>query len=154
MGKRRKAREYALKILYALDIQNDDKIDDCLAMLDSIYAHCPKEIKEYAESLAKGTLNHLDTIDKYISDYIRNWKIERMSPIDRNILRLGIYELLYEALDEKIIIDEAVEIAKKYGSNDSFQFINAVLDAINKNTRICYTAAKKKQSVKRNKSRK
>jgi N utilization substance protein B len=145
MGKRRKAREYALKILYALDIQNDEKIDNCCAMLDSLYVNCPDQIKEYAETLAKGTLSHLDSIDKYISEYIRNWKLERISPIDRNILRLGIYELLYEALDEKIIIDEAVEIAKKYGSNDAFQFINAVLDAINKNMRSCQRSSKKKQ---------
>jgi transcription antitermination protein NusB len=147
MGKRRQAREYALKLLYALDMQHDETIDSCLEMLNKVYSHYQEDIKQYAELLAKGTLSHIESIDRYISEYIRNWKLERISPIDRNILRLGIYELLYEALDEKIIIDEAVEIAKKYGSTDSFQFVNAVLDAINKNIRCGQNAVPTNEKV-------
>jgi N utilization substance protein B len=142
MGKRRRAREYALKMLYASDVGQFKEADDCLAMFWTLSRNCPDDIKKYAETLMRGTLERIQRIDAIICEYIKNWKLERIAPIDRNILRLGIYELLYEALDEKIIIDEAVEIAKKYGSSDSFQFINAILDAVNKKYR-CAPAVKK-----------
>ncbi|OGF61463.1 MAG: transcription antitermination factor NusB [Candidatus Fischerbacteria bacterium RBG_13_37_8] len=135
MGKRRRAREYALKMLYASDVGQFKEADECLSQFWTLSNNCPDDIKQYAETLMRGALGHLQAIDAIISEYIKNWTLERIAPIDRNILRLGIYELLYEALDEKIIIDEAVEIAKKYASADSFQFINAILDAVNKKYR-------------------
>lgn len=133
MGKRHLARECALKILYAIDVNETSKIDDCISKVWSILPNYSNEVKEYAEELVRGAFKYKELIDKIISNYIRDWTLDRISIIDRNILRLGIYELLYEALDDRIIMDEAIEIAKKYGSYDSFQFINAIMDAVNKN---------------------
>lgn len=135
MGKRRKARELALKILYAYDAKKSLDIKECINEFWSMYPDCPKDIKEYVELLAIGTIERIKKIDNIIIGYIKNWTIERLALIDRNILRLAIYELLYEALDEKIIINEAIEIAKKYGDIEAYQFINAVLDAISKRYR-------------------
>lgn len=132
MGKRHIARECALKILYAIDINEEQKVDDCISMVWSMSPNYSPEIKKYAEELVQGASKYKEAIDRIISNYIKNWKLERISIIDRNILRLGIYELLYESLDDKIIMNEAIEIAKKYGSYDSFQFVNAIMDAINK----------------------
>jgi N utilization substance protein B len=132
---RRKAREIALKILYAYDAEEGSKIQDCINAFWSLYPKCPKDVKEYAESLVINTIERIDKIDNIISVYIKNWKLNRLALIDRNILRIGTYELLYEALDERIIINEAVELAKKYGDAESYQLVNGILDSINKKYR-------------------
>lgn len=132
MGRRRKARELALKILYAYDVKGSSDIKECINGFWSIYPNCPEDIKEYARLLVIGTIERIKKIDNIIIGYIKNWKIERLALVDRNILRLATYELLFEALDEKIIINEAIEIAKKYGDAESYQFINAILDAVSK----------------------
>lgn len=132
MGRRRKARELALKILYAYDVKGSSDIKECINGFWSIYPNCPEDIKEYARLLVIGTIERIKKIDNIIIGYIKNWKIERLALVDKNILRLATYELLFEALDEKIIINEAIEIAKKYGDAESYQFINAILDAVSK----------------------
>ncbi len=88
--------------------------------------------REFALSLFKGTIDHLDQIDDAIKKHLQNWDFERVSSIDRAILRLGAYELLFSDLDKAITINEAVELAKKLGANESPKFINGVLDAIAK----------------------
>jgi len=89
------------------------------------------EIKEYASRLVQGTLAHQDKIDPLISAHSSHWKIDRMPATDRNILRIGTYELLEEhTVPPKAVINEAIEIAKKFGTNDSANFINGVLDGI------------------------
>lgn len=126
---RRKAREYALQVLYALDL-NPVSATDFLKVFWEINDVKP-EIKEYAARLIEGTLANQDKIDPLISAHSSHWKIDRMPATDRNILRIGTYELLEEhTVPPKAVINEAIEIAKKFGTTDSATFINGVLDSI------------------------
>ncbi|MGB9735669.1 MAG: transcription antitermination factor NusB [bacterium] len=128
MGKREE-REALLRALYSVDIFGD-------------YEEKTVRLLAQRNKWDQTTLNRVlailskhDVIDRYISNHLKNWTISRIALIDKNILRLAIYELLYERhTPMKVIINEAVEIAKKYGTKDSFTFVNAVLDAIAKET--------------------
>jgi len=126
---RRKSREYALQILYALDL-NPASTSDFFKVFWEVNDAKP-EIKEYASRIVKGTLAHQEKIDTLISSHSSHWKIDRMAATDRNILRVGTYELLEEhTVPPKAVINEAIEIAKKFGTTDSATFINGVLDSI------------------------
>jgi N utilization substance protein B len=126
---RRKSREYALQILYALDL-NPDTTPEFLKIFWDMNPAKP-EIKDYATHLVNGTLKNQNKIDQLISAHSSHWKIDRMAATDRNILRIGTYELLEEpTVPPKAVINEAIEIAKKFGTNDSSTFINGVLDSI------------------------
>jgi len=94
----------------------------------------PEDERTYACKIIKGVLNHTENIDKLITIHSKNWKIERISSVSRAILRISIFQILYmaEELSVKIIIDEAIKIAKEYGEDDSTRFINGILDAINR----------------------
>ncbi len=123
MGKREE-RETLLRALYSVDIFDDYKEE-------SVRQFSVRN-KWDAVTLSKvlAVVSKLGIIDHYISKYLKNWTLSRIATIDRNILRLAIYELVYEThTPMKVVINEAVEIAKKYGTKDSFTFINAVLDA-------------------------
>ena len=86
---------------------------------------------EYAKSLVRGTLEHLDQIDKLIRQQAEHWRLERMPPVDRNILRLAVYEFLFEMdVPKLVILDEAIELAKEFGTEQSGRFVNGVLDGI------------------------
>lgn len=135
MRKRTRAREFALQILYQADIRHAE-LDD---VLQSFWEEKKEkdekepEIREYTETLARGVLEKLESIDKTIERYAENWELKRMAYVDRNILRLASYELLH--LDEipvKVAINEAVELAKRYGEPDSSKFVNGILDRIAK----------------------
>ena len=90
-----------------------------------------EEAFDYARSLVEGTLAHRDEIDELIRDQAEHWRLERMPPVDRNILRLAVYELLYEAdVPKLVVLDEAIELAKKFGSEQSGRFINGLLDGL------------------------
>ena len=126
---RRKAREYALQVLYALDL-NPVPVKEFLKVFWELNP-CKTEVKAYASSLVKGTLRKKEEIDALISLHSSHWKIDRMPVTDRNILRMGTYELLEEpSVPARVIFNEAIEIAKKFGTNDSATFINGVLDGI------------------------
>ena|SRR5688572_26032815 len=126
---RRKAREYALQILYALDL-NPDATSDFLKVFWEMN-ETREEISDYASHLVHGTLAQQEKIDGLISAHSSHWKLDRMAATDRNILRIGTYELLEEqSVPPKAVINEAIEIAKKFGSTDSATFINGVLDSI------------------------
>ncbi|HET6267706.1 MAG TPA: transcription antitermination factor NusB [Acidobacteriota bacterium] len=126
---RRKAREYALQILYALDL-NPVELSPFLKTFWDLNPAKP-EVMEYASALVKGTIKKKKEIDSLITEHSNRWKIERMPVTDRNILRLGIYEFFSdEKVPSKVVINEAIEIAKKYGTTDSATFINGVLDSI------------------------
>jgi N utilization substance protein B len=126
MGKREE-RESLLRALYSVDI-----LDDYEEGSVRLFAGRNKWDQATLERML-GVVSKLGTIDDYISRHLKNWTISRIAIIDKSILRLAIYELVYEAQTPmKVIINEAVEIAKKYGTKDSFTFINAVLDAIAK----------------------
>lgn len=131
MRKRTKARECALQLLYSIDIRKGNSSE---IIQDYWQERSEMEmIKEFAMTLVEGTLRQLKTIDKLITDYTDNWRIERMAVIDRNIIRMATFELLFrEDIPPKVAINEAVELAKKFGDEESGRFVNGVLDKINK----------------------
>ncbi len=134
MRRRTKAREYALKILYQIDITKDD-CRDCLQDFWSNY-RTEKSIKDFVTSLVEGVIEKLNQIDEIITSCATNWQIKRMAVVDRNILRLSTYELLFlKDIPPKVSINEAVDIAKKYGDVNSGKFVNGIIDKINKTKR-------------------
>jgi tRNA nucleotidyltransferase (CCA-adding enzyme) len=129
MKNRRKARELTLQILYEMDIR-ETPVEEALNIAFSRYRFRP-EVKEFAERLIRGTSQLFLPIDFLIKKYAKNWTLERMATVDRNILRFAIYELLFlENVPPIVSINEAVEIAKRYGTTDSGKFVNGILDKI------------------------
>lgn len=130
MRKRTQAREYTLQILYALDL-NPEPADARLRLFWEENP-APPEVREHAERLARGVLQHLAEIDGIVSKYTEHWELHRMAVVDRNILRFATYELLYvEEVPPKVAINEAVNIAKKFSQEESGKFVNGILDKIN-----------------------
>lgn len=133
---RRKAREMAVQALFQLDFNSGVTSEEALS---SVFSERGEEINEntklYAKSLVEGTQSNLSAIDNYISDLSREWKIDRMAGVDRNIARMAIYEMKYseERLQPGVAINEAVELAKTFGTEDSSRFINGILGSIVKN---------------------
>lgn len=132
MRKRTHAREVALKILYQADISHQD----IPASIENIWHgedRLESEVLGFCNLLVTGTSQHFKEIDNLIAKYATNWQMERMAVIDRNILRLATFELLFlKDVPVKVTINEAVELAKKYGDLDSGKFVNGILDKINK----------------------
>lgn len=132
MRKRTRARECALKILYAIDITKEGP-KKCIDVFWQDNEIKEAQVREYANRLAAGVCEEQEAIDRIISEYTTNWQLKRMAVIDRNILRFATYELLFmEDVPPKVAINEAIDIAKKYGDQDSGKFVNGVLDKINK----------------------
>ena len=136
MRKRTRSRELALQILYQVDIRKDN-IDEFIADFweNQIASDdtLDDSVREFSTTLVDGTLKNLAKIDEYIASYAENWQLSRMAVIDRNIMRMGTFELLYlEDMPPKVAINEAVELAKKYGDTESGKFVNGILDKINK----------------------
>jgi len=135
MGKRRKARELALQLLYQLDVQDEGSP---VPHFDEFWSRHPVdvEVREFTEGLVRGTKLHEGKIDELISQYTEHWEIERMAVVDRNILRQGIFELLWGAdVPPKVAINEALEVAKKFSTQESSRFLNGILDRIHKELR-------------------
>jgi len=135
MGRRRKAREIALQFLYQLDLVGDD---DPSPHAPDFWVRHPVDApgREFAEDLVHGTKSNQREIDRIIGQCVEHWELDRMAVVDRNILRLAVYELGWSAeIPPKVIINEAIEMAKKFGSKDSSRFINGVLDRIHKELR-------------------
>ena len=132
MRKRTKARESALKILYAIDITGDEP-KKCIDAYWQDNEEKDLEVKTFANALVLGAVNKGKEIDKVISERATNWQLDRMAVIDRNILRFAAYELLFaDEIPPKVTINEAIDIAKRYGDSESGKFVNGVLDKINK----------------------
>jgi transcription antitermination factor NusB len=126
---RRKAREFAVQMLYAVDL-NPDPPQECIDTFWELN-HARPDVVAYATELVRGTIRKKKEIDRFISTHSSHWKIDRMPVTDRNILRLATYELLEEAsVPSKVVINEAIELAKKFGTTDSATFVNGVLDSI------------------------
>ena len=135
MRKRTKAREYALKILYAVDITGEDP-EKCIEIFWKDNDEPNKEIVEFTNAVVLGFHKNRELIDKVITAHTTNWQLKRMAVIDRNVLRAATYELLFcEDVPPKVAINEAIDIAKKYGDKDSGSFVNGVLDKISKSER-------------------
>lgn len=129
MGARRKARELALQMLYQYDLSANppQQIVDTFEELQK----SKPNTREFATKIFQGTIDNLARIDEMIVAQADNWRIARMAVVDRNIIRMSIYELLEESETPKlVIIDEAIEIGKKFGTQKSSQFINGILDGI------------------------
>ena len=132
MRRRTLAREHALKILYQFDITKRP-IEAVVESYWEAEETKDKEIIIYANLLAQGVSGHIKDIDHKISDYATNWQIRRMAIIDRNVMRIGLYELQHAVdIPPKVAINEAVELAKKYGDLESSKFVNGILDKIHK----------------------
>lgn len=130
VSKRRKLREAVVKALFQLDFRPDEFEDILRDTLNDERIH---EVKKDVERYLKRIHENRERIDEVISKYLLNWDFGRVSYIDRSILRLGAYELLYEMdVPIEVTLDEMVEIAKKYGSEESGKFVNGVLDKIAK----------------------
>lgn len=134
MGKRRSSRELALKFLYQFEL-NQEQFGEQIEQFWSRVS-CKEEVKIFSLELIKATIQHKSEIDRLLVKYSENWTLDRMGVIDRNILRLGACELCFHKnIPPKVVIDEAVEIAKKYGGGDSPDFINGLLDRIKSESR-------------------
>jgi transcription antitermination factor NusB len=135
MGRRRKAREVALQFLYQLDQHGEA---DPAPHETEFWARHPvdPDTRSFATALVQGTKAHQDEVDRLIAQYTEHWDLDRMAVVDRNILRLAVYELGWHAeVPPRVAINEAIEIAKKFGTRDSGRFINGVLDRVHRELR-------------------
>jgi len=134
MGVRRRGREYALQMLYAMDLtdyQPDQVFAGFYALQD-----LNRDAFYYARRLVDGVHGHQEEIDAALGRFAENWKIHRMAVVDRNLLRLGLYELMYvREIPFPIVINEALEIVKEFGDHEGTQFLNGILDAARKEFR-------------------
>lgn len=129
MGFRRRARELAMQALYYMDMRSGD-LNEKMSLFRKLHAP-PEKSNTFFHELVNGVLRNRKELDTIIENYSSNWKISRMPCVDRNILRIAVYEML--ALDDipvKVSINEAIDIGKKYGTQDSGAFINGILDGI------------------------
>lgn len=131
MGSRHRARELAFQFLYSLDLSKSTLNEGLPQFEKDWLAHEPEDIHEFSKLLINGTSEHLKEIDDLLEKYSINWKLSRMGAVDRNILRLAVFELKWvKDVPPKVTINEAIELAKKYGSEDSGSFVNGMLDKI------------------------
>lgn len=129
MGHRRSSRELAMQALYYCDLGNSEP-EEAYRLFCMDFQPEP-EVELFFSKLVKGTLDHIEEIDSRIETFSNNWKISRMSGVDRNVMRIAVYELLFcPDIPSKVSINEAIDIGKKYGTGDSGAFINGILDAI------------------------
>jgi len=129
VGERRRSREYAVQLLYQLDLSPQDPDDVLEGFWEGKNAQEP--VRRFAEQIVRGTMACRDGIDEVLASCALHWRVGRMAVVDRNILRMAIYEFLFQPLTPGVVvIDEAIEIAKKFGNDESGPFINGILDAI------------------------
>lgn len=129
---RKKSREFALLLLFQTEFAPQISIPQ---LIDVLGESVDRDTSSYSEMLISGVMTHLSEIDSKIQSYSKNWKLDRMSKIDKNVMRIATYEMLYanEKLKPNIAINEAIDLAKKYGSQDSGAFVNGLLDQLSKN---------------------
>jgi len=135
MGKRRAARELALKFLYQTEFNSNSPDSELSSFCER--ANVSEEIQNFTQTLIKNIFFHKKEVDRLLKKISANWVPDRMAMIDKNILRLGICELLFDSTTPpKVAINEAVEIAKKFGTEESPDFINGILDKVYKDSKI------------------
>jgi transcription antitermination factor NusB len=131
MRKRTRARELALQVLYQIDIT----AEGCESCLDNFWETREEavadDVRAFTAELVKGVAQNLTAIDQEISQYATNWQLKRMAVVDRNVLRLSCFELMFRGdIPPKVSINEAVELAKKYSGQEAGKFVNGILDRI------------------------
>ena len=135
MGKRRTARELALKFLYQTEFNSNSPDSELNSFCDR--ANVSEEVQNFTQALIKNILFHKKEVDELLEKISANWAPDRMAVIDKNILRLGICELLFDpTTPPKVVINEAVEIAKKFGTEESPDFINGILGKVFKDSKV------------------
>ena len=133
MGARRSGREAALQMLFQLE-GSGVSADQAVTLFWRTFEDADPEGKTYADTIVRGVADNLDAIDKKVAAASQNWRLERMSRVDRNLLRLGTWELMFRTdVPRAVILDEAVELAKSFGTDESSSFVNGVLDRIAEN---------------------
>jgi N utilization substance protein B len=139
MGLRRQGREGALKALFLLDLNPDLTAGEALQRFFELWLEGAEELgeplpaaaRDFCQALVRGTWEHRDEIDALIKHHSQAWRIERMATVDRNVLRLGIYELRFGGeVPPAVALDEAIELAKRYGTDASPAFVNGILDRV------------------------
>jgi N utilization substance protein B len=132
MGERRKSREYALQVLYAMD-SSKDPAEDALKFFWVAHPEELADVRGFTEELVKGVESKREEIDSAITGLSTNWKLSRMAIVDRNILRMAIYELYWCGdIPARVTLNEAIEIAKQFGTEESGSFVNGILDKVAK----------------------
>jgi N utilization substance protein B len=131
MASRRKSREFALQMLFQWEVGGHSPPKVLASFLPPLKADA--DVKEFARKLFEGTVANLDTIDPLLRRHAEHWKLERMAAVDRNVLRLALYEFLHEAdTPPAVVINEALELARRFSEAGSVEFVNGILDAIRK----------------------
>lgn len=130
MGARRKARECALQMLFQFDLARQP-VDELIQTYWNELAEAADDVKEFANELVIGAIDHLVEIDERIRQRTEHWRIPRMAVVDRNLLRLAVYEFMFQPNTPKTVaINEALEIARRFSTHEATQFVNGILDAI------------------------
>jgi N utilization substance protein B len=133
MTRRSRAREIVLQVLYQNDLNADQPVEVRLRFIHARLKH-DTQLVRFAETLLAGVAQHQTEIDQLLEQTAQNWKLSRMPVLDRNVLRLGTYEILFADTPDRVAINEAIELAKRYGTKNSAQFVNGILDRLMKNS--------------------
>lgn len=130
MGARRRARECALQMLFSYDVARP-AVEHLIEMYWGELADAGDEVRQFANELVVGTIGHLDEIDEKIRARTEHWRIPRMAIVDRNLLRMAVFEFLCQpSTPRTVAINEALEIARRFSTSEATQFVNGILDAI------------------------
>lgn len=129
MSRRSRSREVALQLLYEEDL-NPQRSEEVSSRFLSQRLHQDEELIQFARGLVEGVQSHCDQLDQLISEHTENWAITRIAATDRNVLRLGVYELIHTDTPGPVVLNEAVELSKRFGGKQSAGFVNGVLDRI------------------------
>jgi len=135
MPSRRRSRQRALQILYLWDARRQPVQEATAAYFDTLYSEESRSKPQrdaFLDRLVTGAVEHVEELDRRITQHAEHWRIERMPSVDRNILRLAAYEMLYSDTPAPVVIDEALELARRYSNEESVQFVNGVLDAVHR----------------------
>ncbi|MBZ5578046.1 MAG: transcription antitermination factor NusB [Acidobacteriia bacterium] len=132
MASRRRSRQRALQILFSWDARRQPVDEAINAFYETLFAEEHPERDPFAAELVNGTIQHIEEVDERIRRHAEHWRMERMPAVDRNILRLAVYELMHGLTPAAVAIDEALELARKFSSEESVQFVNGVLDAVHR----------------------
>ena len=132
MPSRRRSRQRALQILFLWDARRQPVEDAISAYYDTLYSEERPERDPFVDDLVRGTVEHVAEVDEQIAKHAEHWRMERMPPVDRNILRLAVYEMQHVGTPAAVVIDEALELARRFSNEESVQFVNGVLDAVHR----------------------
>jgi N utilization substance protein B len=129
MATRRDGREWALQIIFSMDLNTRSDLDTVFEYFFKVHADSDEQTREFTESIVKGVIENRINIDEKIGAYAEHWKISRMGVVDRNVLRIAIYELMFcKDIPAAVVLNEAIDLAKYFSNSDSGRFVNGILD--------------------------